>query len=83
MKSKEFKFVEIAGEPILKMRYYEAEAKLKGILVFVHGVSHGAWCWVNFVEYFTKIGYACFVINLRGHGDNDKKISKVLNYQNT
>lgn len=65
--------VEIAGCPKLIMRYYKSETKLKDILVFVHGVSHGAWCWKNFVEYFTKRGYACFVVNLRGHGDNDKK----------
>lgn len=70
MKNKEFVLVEITGKPKLKMRYYKSEEKLKGILVFVHGVSHGAWCWKNFVHYFTKIGYACFVLNLRGHGDN-------------
>lgn len=72
MKNKEFVKVEIKGEPKLYMRYYKSEEKLKGILVFVHGVSHGAWCWENFVSYFTEIGYACFAINLRGHGDNNK-----------
>ena len=41
--------------------------------MFVHGVSHGAWCWEYFVDFFTNIGYACFTINLRGHGDNEKK----------
>lgn len=73
MQNKEFVLMEISGEPKLKMRYYKSKIELKGILVFVHGVSHGAWCWEDFVEYFTKIGYACFVINLRGHGDNDRK----------
>lgn len=73
MERKEFIPVEIKGKPKLKMRYYKSKLELKDILVFVHGVSHGAWCWENFVDYFTKIGYACFVINLRGHGDNDRK----------
>lgn len=73
MGNKKFVPLEIEGEPKLKMRYYKSEIELKGIIVFVHGVSHGAWCWEKFIEYFTKIGYACFAINLRGHGDNDKK----------
>ena len=72
MEIKKFIPVKITGNPKLIMRYYKSETELKDILVFVHGVSHGAWCWENFVEYFTKIGYACFVINLRGHGDNNK-----------
>lgn len=73
MRNKEFVLAEIPGEPKLKMRYYKAERELNGILVFVHGVSHGAWCWENFVEYFTEAGYACFTVNLRGHGDNTRK----------
>lgn len=73
MINKKFVPLEIEGEPRLKMRYYKSEVKLKGILVFVHGVSHGAWCWEYFVDYFTQAGYACFAINLRGHGDNNRK----------
>lgn len=72
MESKEFEFVEIKGKPSLEMRYYKAETESEGIIVFVHGVSHGAWCWEKFVDYFTKIGYACFAVNLRGHGDDNK-----------
>lgn len=73
MKNKEFEAIKVSETPKLIMRYYKTDVKLKGNIVFVHGVSHGAWCWKNFVNYFTKLGYACFVINLRGHGDNDKK----------
>ena len=72
MENQEFVPVEIEGKPKLEMHYYKSETELKDIIVFVHGVSHGAWCWDKFVGYFTKIGYACFAINLRGHGDNDK-----------
>lgn len=67
----------------LVMRCYKNEAELKGIIVFVHGVSHGAWCWVKFVDYFTKRGYVCFTVNLRGHGDdrgNNKYIIKRLKH---
>lgn len=74
MENKKYIPVDIVnkGKPKLIMRYYKSETELKGILVFVHGVSHGAWCWEKFIEYFTKIGYTCFAINLRGHGDNDE-----------
>ncbi len=67
-----YKTIPFNESPKLVMRYYKAEMPQKGILVFVHGVSHGAWCWWKFVDFFTKVGYACFVINLRGHGENDR-----------
>lgn len=72
MKNIEYEKVPVKGEPKLIMRYYENKSKLKGIIVFVHGVSHGAWCWDNFADYFTEKGYICFAVNLRGHGDNEK-----------
>lgn len=73
MRNQKYVPVQITGAPKLTMRYYKTDEILKGILVFIHGVSHGAWCWENFAEYFTKKGYACFVINLRKHGDNPSK----------
>lgn len=42
-------------------------------LLFVHGQSHGAWCWVNFLDYFAAHGYAAHALNLRGHGGSDGK----------
>jgi len=72
MEKEKFCLLSIKGKPELKIRYYKNHISLMGIIIFVHGVSHGAWCWENFVDYFTEKGYACFAINLRGHGDDDK-----------
>lgn len=69
MKDQPFKLLTIKGNPPLKVRYYEATGAPKGIIIFVHGVSHGAWCWENFAEFFTDNGYACFALNLRDHGE--------------
>jgi Lysophospholipase len=75
MENMNYELLTVDGKPALKMRYYKARTPQKGIIVFVHGVSHGAWCWINFVKFFTRCGYACFAINLRGHGD-DKRFGK-------
>jgi pimeloyl-ACP methyl ester carboxylesterase len=41
-------------------------------LLFVHGTSHGAWCWeVHFLEYFAQHGFAAHAVNLRGHGNSE------------
>lgn len=42
------------------------------VLIFVHGMYHGPWCWRNFVAFFTGLGYACDPVTLRGHGDQPK-----------
>lgn len=73
MENRNYKLLPIEGIPELKVRCYRPEKLLKGIIILVHGVSHGAWCWKNYVEYFTANGYACFALNLRGHGDDSKK----------
>jgi hypothetical protein len=40
-------------------------------LLFVHGASHGAWYWANFLNYFAEHGYAAYAPNLRGHGGSE------------
>ena len=40
-------------------------------LLFVHGASHGAWYWTNFLDYFSEHGYAAYAPNLRGHGGSE------------
>lgn len=40
-------------------------------LLFVHGASHGAWYWANFLDYFAAHGYAAYAPNLRGHGASE------------
>lgn len=41
---------------------------MKETIVFVHGMSHGAWCWEeSFIPYFERLGYHCLAMNLPGH----------------
>ncbi|DBA87522.1 TPA: hypothetical protein ACH3X1_004553 [Trebouxia sp. C0004] len=38
-------------------------------LLFIHGASHGAWCFAeNFLPWFAQHGHDCFAVSLRGHG---------------
>jgi pimeloyl-ACP methyl ester carboxylesterase len=40
-------------------------------LVFVHGGYVHAGCWdVNFLPYFSRLGYNCHAISLSGHGES-------------
>jgi pimeloyl-ACP methyl ester carboxylesterase len=44
-------------------------------LLFIHGAWHGAWCWQNFLSYFSKKGYDCHALSLCGHGKSDNNKS--------
>jgi pimeloyl-ACP methyl ester carboxylesterase len=37
-------------------------------LIFVHGASGGAWYFINYLNYFSNLGYTCYAFSLRGHG---------------
>lgn len=38
-------------------------------LLFIHGASHGAWCFAeNFLPWFASRGHHCFAVSFRGHG---------------
>lgn len=65
--------IPISSSPELIVRHQSARGSLKGSIVFIHGVCHGAWCFENFMDFFSKNGYECFALNLRGHGDNPRK----------
>ncbi|CAG8618086.1 2208_t:CDS:2 [Funneliformis mosseae] len=41
-------------------------------LLFVHGSYHAAWCWENFLGWFSGRGFDCFALSLRGHGESTK-----------
>ena len=42
-------------------------------LVLLHGAWHGAWCWENFLPYFSEQGYEVHAFSLRGHGNSEGK----------
>jgi pimeloyl-ACP methyl ester carboxylesterase len=36
--------------------------------VFVHGISHGAWCWEALAETLRRRGHRAIAMDLPGHG---------------
>jgi len=41
-------------------------------ILFVHGMSHAAWCWVEHIlPYFAQNGYVSHALSLRGHGSSE------------
>lgn len=55
---------------------------MKETIVFVHGMSHGAWCWEEkFIPFFQNLGYECIALNLPGHETpgSTQRISYSLN----
>jgi pimeloyl-ACP methyl ester carboxylesterase len=50
-----------------------AKGRSKGALLFVHGISVGAWVWdENFLPYFSMAGYDSHALSLRGNGNSAK-----------
>jgi pimeloyl-ACP methyl ester carboxylesterase len=35
-------------------------------ILFLHGMWSGAWMWEQYLEYFCRLGYHCYALNLRG-----------------
>ena len=35
-------------------------------LLFIHGSFHGAWCFADWIQYFSARGHQCFAVSLRG-----------------
>jgi pimeloyl-ACP methyl ester carboxylesterase len=35
-------------------------------ILFIHGMWAGAWVWDQHLEYFCRLGYHCYALNLRG-----------------
>ncbi len=48
----------------------------KSDLIFLHGTGSNARMWKNQVLYFSSIGHACTVIDLRGHGQSHEPYEK-------
>jgi pimeloyl-ACP methyl ester carboxylesterase len=49
-----------------------ARPTAKPPLLFVHGLSHGAWCWdEHWMPAAAERGWPCYAISYRGHGGSD------------
>lgn len=54
------------------LEYLPEEQSEKPPLLFVHGGSHGAWCWEeHFLPYFVEKGFPSYALSLRGHGESE------------
>lgn len=51
-----------------------AKGERRGAIVFAHGICHGAWCWENFLHFFSKRGYDCYALSYRGHGGSSGRM---------
>lgn len=54
------------------LKHTPAATAEKPALLFVHGGSHGAWCWEeHFMPFFAERGYPACALSLRGHGNSE------------
>ena len=61
--------IPVATEVISRL---PVEPTNKPPLLFVHGLSHGAWCWdEHWMPAAAERGWPCYAVNLRGHGGSD------------
>lgn len=47
-------------------------------LLFVHGLSHGAWCFDDWLEAAAAAGFAAHAVSLRGHGSSSGRVNRSL-----
>jgi len=53
----------------LEILSHEVANSQRPPLLFVHGLSHGAWCWQeNWMAAAAERGYSSYAVSLRGHG---------------
>ncbi|MBY9078355.1 alpha/beta hydrolase [Paenibacillus sp. HN-1] len=54
------------------LEYLPELSSSQSSLLFIHGGSHGAWCWKeNFLPYFSSKGFPSYALSLRGHGESE------------
>jgi pimeloyl-ACP methyl ester carboxylesterase len=54
------------------LRRLPAEPSDKPPILFVHGLSHGAWCWdEHWMPAAAERGWPCYAVSFRGHGGSD------------
>ena len=56
-----------SGLELLEARPTDGERRGPPLL-FVHGASHGAWCWRDWMKQAASRGHHAFAVSLRGHG---------------
>lgn len=59
----------------------EEKANPKAHLVFVHGASHGAWCWYKIRSFLETAGYSVICLDLAGAGIDLTDPNTVLTFE--
>lgn len=62
-----YKSFKVPETPELEVFYSQAKNDYKGCILCVHGICHGAWCFENFLTFFSNNGYDCYALSFRGH----------------
>lgn len=65
--SKNYITFEVPTTPKLEVFYSQAKNDYKGCILCIPGICHGAWCFENFLSFFSDNGYDCYALSLRGH----------------
>lgn len=58
----------------LELLIEQAKGERRGAVVFAHGICHGAWCWENFLHFFSERGYDCYALSYHGHGGSSGRM---------
>lgn len=57
----------IPVNPELEVFYSPSKNDYEGCILCVHGICHGAWCYENFLTFFSDNGFDCYALSFRGH----------------
>jgi pimeloyl-ACP methyl ester carboxylesterase len=68
-------FMKLWSETIIPSSQ-ELNGQSKSHIVFLHGTGSNARMWKNQVSYFSRLGYPCTLIDLRGHGQSHEPYEK-------
>ncbi|XP_042424318.1 methylesterase 2-like [Zingiber officinale] len=49
-------------------------------IVFVHGVSHGAWCWYKLISLLGSAGHRVTALDLAASGIDERRFSDLRNF---
>ncbi|KAG6482607.1 methylesterase 1-like [Zingiber officinale] len=49
-------------------------------IVFVHGVSHGAWCWYKLISLLRSAGHRVTALDLAASGIDERRFSDLRNF---
>lgn len=58
----------LSPQPLTQGRLWISSGGTGTTLLFVHGGFHGAWCWQDYLAFFSARNISTAALDLRGHG---------------